>query len=101
MDLDYRILIHGPCNQDGQIGDQNESWIVNGRFDGAVDGRTGTFEIFYIVDITDKHLTGQMAIVPGSGTGELAGIRGLINYDEMTDDPAPWPVAGYYYYVPQ
>ena len=101
MNLDYRILLHGPCDPEAEIGDLDESWIVTGRFDGAVNGRTGAFDIFYIADITDKHLTGQMAVVPGSGSGELAGIRGLINFDEMTDDPAPWPVTGYYYFVPE
>ena len=101
MHLDYHILLHGPCDPEGQIGDLNESWIVTGHFDGAVAGRVGTFEVFYIADITDRHFTGQMAIVPGSATDELRGLRGLINFDEMIDDPAPWPVTGYYYFVPE
>jgi hypothetical protein len=46
------------------------------RINGTVDGRTGTFVIEATSDHTGQSSSGSWAIVEGSGTGELEGIRG-------------------------
>ena len=98
--LDFKILHDGPCVEDMQFGMYDESWIVTGSFEGAVDGREGTFDLFYIAELKADHFTGQMVAVPNSGTGELTNLRAIINFDEMLGDAPPWPVTGYYYFLP-
>jgi len=98
MTTEYDILNHGPCVEDMVIGMYDETWIVTTVFDGTVGGSEGTFETIATVELVDEHITGQMTIVPDSGTGELTGLRGIINLDEMLSDEAPWPLTGYYYY---
>lgn len=58
---------------DGTIG----SYVAMDAFDGSLDGRTGAFAYLHSAstggaDRSDEYLR----IVEGSGTGELAGIRG-------------------------
>ena len=94
---DYKILLHGPCGTEGGPGAVDESWIYTGSFEGELDGRTGTFDYFSVAEINDRILTGQLAIVPGSGGGELTGIAGVISYDASVDEEAT-PLTGYYYF---
>ncbi len=94
---DYKILLHGPCGVEGGPGAVDESWIYTGSFEGELDGRTGTFDYFSVAEINDRILTGQLAIVPGSGGGDLAGIAGVISYDASVDEEAT-PLTGYYYF---
>jgi hypothetical protein len=55
-------------------------YLASERVDGALDGRRGTFVIQHggVGDETDQHAFGH--IVPGSGTGELRGLRGEAAY---------------------
>ena len=46
------------------------------RIDGSVDGRRGTFLIEAVGQHDGKASTATWRIIDGSGTGELAGIRG-------------------------
>jgi hypothetical protein len=51
-------------------------YLASERVDGALDGRRGTFVLQHggIGDETEQHAFGH--IVPGSGTGDLRGLRG-------------------------
>jgi hypothetical protein len=62
-------------------------YLASERVDGALDGRRGTFVIQHggVGDETDQHAFGH--IVPGSGTGELRGLRGEAAYAH--DDSGP------------
>ena len=57
-------------------------YLAMERVDGALDGRSGTFVIQHggIFDAATGHATPYGAIVPGSATGELAGLRGSAEY---------------------
>jgi hypothetical protein len=46
------------------------------RFEGTVDGREGTFVIKHETAFDAKGIHSEFTIVPGSGTGELAGLTG-------------------------
>lgn len=47
-------------------------------FDGTVDGRPGTFAFQQFGSMAAGEPTLTYAVVPGSGTGELAGITGTV-----------------------
>ncbi len=46
------------------------------RFEGKVDGREGTFIVRHEYTFDDKGFTSTFKVVPGSGTGGLAGLTG-------------------------
>ncbi len=46
------------------------------RIEGSVDGRSGTFLIKHDVTFDERGVTGTWQVLPGSGTGELAGLSG-------------------------
>ncbi|HVV10745.1 DUF3224 domain-containing protein [Amycolatopsis sp.] len=46
------------------------------RIDGSVDGRKGSFVIRHEVGYGNEGVRGSFTVVPGSGTGELAGLAG-------------------------
>ncbi len=58
------------------VGEGGSGYLASERVDAVLDGRAGTFLLQHggIGDETDQHAFGH--IVPGSGTGELAGLRG-------------------------
>ncbi|GLY18527.1 DUF3224 domain-containing protein [Kineosporia rhizophila] len=55
-----------------------QGYVASERFEGTIDGRSGTLVYQHggIMDGEDGTTFGT--IVPGSGTGELAGLRGTI-----------------------
>ena len=59
-----------------RAGRRGAGYLASERVDGALEGRRGTFVIQHggIGDETEQHAFGH--IVPGSGTGELRGLRG-------------------------
>ena len=53
------------------------TYIAMEAFEGSLDGRTGTFAYVHSATTTGSERSHEyFLIVPGSGTGELAGIRG-------------------------
>ncbi|GAB3166903.1 DUF3224 domain-containing protein [Amycolatopsis stemonae] len=46
------------------------------RFDGKVDGREGTFIVKHEFTFDAQGIASTFEVVPGSGTGELAGLTG-------------------------
>jgi Protein of unknown function (DUF3224) len=57
-------------------GDEGAGYLASERVAGTLEGRTGTFVLQHggIGDEAGQHAFGH--IVPGSGTGELRGLRG-------------------------
>lgn len=57
--------------------DGSASFCALERVSGTLDGRSGTFVLQDTGTLaTDGRVTGRWFVVPGSGTGELAGLRG-------------------------
>lgn len=61
-------------------GDGGAGYLASERVDGVLEGRHGTFVVQHggIVDDSEQHAFGH--IVPGSGTGDLRGLRGEAVY---------------------
>ncbi|HLZ68763.1 MAG TPA: DUF3224 domain-containing protein [Dehalococcoidia bacterium] len=49
------------------------------RASGSVGGRTGSFVLEHVGACRNGVLTSKRTVVPGSGTGELSGLRGVID----------------------
>ncbi|MGH3268602.1 MAG: DUF3224 domain-containing protein [Trebonia sp.] len=56
--------------------DGSASFVGIERVTGAVAGRTGSFLLRDSGTVTGSVVAGDWFVVPGSGTGELAGLRG-------------------------
>ena len=56
--------------------DQSASFVGMERVDGVLAGRRGTFVLQDEGTVTGSSVDGRWFVVPGSGTGELAGLRG-------------------------
>src|SRR5262245_60432225 len=63
------------------------------RFDGSLAGRPGSFALTAAGFTDDANVVhGQWEVVPGSGTGELAGLRGYAAFyaKQVPDGPTGW-----------
>ena len=56
--------------------DGTASFVGIERVTGAIGGRAGTFLLQDQGTVADGVVEGEWFVVPGSGTGELAGLRG-------------------------
>jgi hypothetical protein len=56
--------------------DRSASLISLQRFRGKLDGRAGTFVLQGQEDMKNGKIKGTWFVVPGSGTGDLCGLRG-------------------------
>ena len=56
--------------------DDEASFVGVERVTGSVGGRSGTFVLQDQGTVKDAVVSGDWFVVPGSGTGELAGLRG-------------------------
>lgn len=52
------------------------TYIGYERIDGRVDGRSGSFVIQHAGTFEGGRLTADWTVVPGSGTGDLSGMKG-------------------------
>jgi hypothetical protein len=57
-------------------GDGSASFVGVERVVGDVGGRTGSFVLQDRGTVADDQVSGTWFVVPGSGTGQLAGLRG-------------------------
>lgn len=57
-------------------GDGSASFVGIERVTGSIGGRNGTFVLQDQGTVADEIVDGEWFVVPGSGTGELAGLRG-------------------------
>ena len=58
------------------------------RVSGTVDGKTGTFVLQHTGEFSEGKARSSWSIVPGSGTGDLASLRGSGNYVAGHGEPA-------------
>lgn len=56
--------------------DKSASMVSVQRFRGALGGRQGTFVLQRSEMVENGTITAKWVVVPGSGTGELTGLRG-------------------------
>ena len=56
--------------------DGSASFVGIERVTGTVGGRTGTFLLQDAGTVQDNSVSGDWFVIPGSGTGELTGLRG-------------------------
>jgi len=56
--------------------DGTASFVGFGRVDGELGGKRGTFLLQEAGTINGNTVSGKWFVVPGSGTGKLAGLRG-------------------------
>lgn len=62
----------------GDPGSGTAGYVALERFDGNVDGRSGGFALQQFGRMVDGAAELRYEIVPGSGTGELEGITGVV-----------------------
>lgn len=83
--FEYTGLIEGTSVSDSLLYYAGEGYDGGGnsspgfeRFDGSVDGRKGSFLIRheYTFDKDTHYVQSSFEVVPGSGSGELAGLTG-------------------------
>ncbi len=92
----YDPLVHHPCD-DTPPGTYSENAKFFGTFEGTLDGLRGGFDLAGQARMNEKDgiLHFELIIVPGSGTGELAGIHGVLKGDSPWYPP--WrPLTGWY-----
>jgi len=59
------------------LGDDKSARLVSmQRFNGKLGGRRGTFVLQGSETVENGKITATWSVVPGSGTGELSGLRG-------------------------
>jgi hypothetical protein len=56
--------------------DRTASFLGFQRVEGSISGRAGSFVMESVGDHDGHRSTGRWRVVPGSGTGELAGLSG-------------------------
>ncbi|HZT02385.1 MAG TPA: DUF3224 domain-containing protein [Steroidobacteraceae bacterium] len=56
--------------------DGSASLVSMARFRGRLGGRQGTFVLQGSAVVENGSITAEWSVVPGSGTGDLAGLRG-------------------------
>ena len=61
-------------------------YIASELFEGSLGGRTGTLALQQLGTMTGGAPALQYVIVPGSGTGDLAGTTGTLEIGEIHDD---------------
>ncbi|MBA2581677.1 MAG: DUF3224 domain-containing protein [Thermoleophilaceae bacterium] len=66
-------------------GDAGSGYVASERVEGALNGHSGTFVLQHggVGDETEQRAFGH--VVPGSGTGELRGLRGTAVYAHDED----------------
>jgi hypothetical protein len=61
-------------------GPGGDGYLASERFEGTLDGRAGTFVMQHGGIAVGDERRPFGSIVPGSGTGELAGLRGTVAF---------------------
>lgn len=83
LEIDYRILVHGPCELPPVPGKFDEEWIAHGTFTGKVDGAASSCSLTYTAQvraggdvegqiILGGDLVGDLKVTGNLGDGELS-----------------------------
>lgn len=67
---------------------QTGTYTGYSQLTGSVDGRAGSFVLAHTGTFEGTTVTGSWSVVEGSGTGELAGLRGEGGFVSRHGDPA-------------
>lgn len=51
LEIDYRILVHGPCEVPPVLGKYDEEWIAYGTFTGTIDGTAASGSVVYTAQV--------------------------------------------------
>jgi hypothetical protein len=68
-----------------QAQDGSAAYVALERITGTVHGRSGTFVLQHCATMTGGGGSGSWTVVPGSGTGELRGLRGSARLDQLPE----------------
>ncbi len=83
VEIHVTEAFHGDIEGEGAVrflqavrADGSASFVGIERVTGSVGGRRGTFLLQDAGTVTGSVVSGTWFVIPGSGTGELAGLRG-------------------------
>lgn len=81
--FEYTGIVEGTSVADSLLYYAGEGYSAGGltspgyeRIEGIIDGRKGSFILRHEVGYDERGVRGTFTVVPGSGTGELAGLNG-------------------------
>ena len=78
---------HGPLTATGRVeflsvrAGENAAYVALERIEGTLDGRAGSFVVTHRALASRAAKTLQIEVVPGTGTGALAGLEGTIDVE--------------------
>lgn len=89
LEIDYRILVYGPCEVPPVIGKYDEEWVAHGTFTGTIDGSATSGSLTYTArvraggDVEGRillggGLNGKLAVSAIFGVGKLS-YHGWVN----------------------
>jgi len=82
------LMMHRP--------DTTASFVGLERVVGSLGGRSGSFVLRHIGTFEDGQATETISVVPGSGTGELSGLRGHGEFS--AGHQQAYPITLYYHF---
>jgi hypothetical protein len=83
LEIDYRILVYGPCEVPPVLGKYDETWIARGTFSGALDGSAASGTLTYTAQVRaggdvdgrmvfGDGMDGELVVAGNFGDGELS-----------------------------
>ncbi|MCA9606542.1 MAG: DUF3224 domain-containing protein [Myxococcales bacterium] len=81
---------HGPLSAESHVdflsvrAGEHAAYVAIERIEGTVDGKAGSFVVTHKAQASSDGAALAIEVVPGTGTGELAGLTGTIDV-EITD----------------
>lgn len=72
LEVDYRIIVYGPCEVPPVIGKYDEAWIAHGTFTGTIDDAAASGSLFYTAQVRAGGDVEGRIVLGGGLTGELA-----------------------------
>ena len=83
---DLRGVSRGTMLTAGDPATGSAGYVATERFDGTLDGRSGTLAFQQLGLMAAGEHTLQYVIAPGSGSGELQGVTGTLEIGAIDDD---------------
>lgn len=83
LEINYRIIIFGPCEVPPKPGKYDEEWIAYGSFSGTISGKSTSCTLVYTAQVkAGGNVKGHMKLDDGL-TGELT-VSGNLNDGELS-----------------
>lgn len=71
LEIDYRIIVFGPCQVPPVLGKYNEQWIAHGTFSGAINGSAASGSLHYTAQVrVGGDVEGRM-VLGGGVNGDM------------------------------